>query len=302
MVEAICENEMPGAVFVLPTAGGKSLAYIVPCLCDPVPSMTIATIPFIAVKDEAFVNAHLAGIHAVDYKPGFQATVPLLMLSAEYITTPEFETFETFIRGKASEGVLRRIIIDEMHVVLIDGKWPNGMDTVHWIIELNVRVTPDVRTTEQCLFWKLSPIKLLHVELYFHRIFTAWARCFWLLSLCFGVFARNGLVRLNRAAGGWTIALHILRTSSLLSILSLVFVMLPFIGSWDECPGSCLELVASIVSLKKIIYPLSPDENYRYCTFSRISNATKQQLIFSSKYWRKQRLFGSMIKISSIQR
>jgi hypothetical protein len=87
------------------------------------------------VPTKAFVNAHRAGIHAVDYKPGFQATVPLLMLSAEYIATPEFETF---IRGKASEGVLRRIIIDEMHVVLLDGTWRNCMDTVHWIIELNV--------------------------------------------------------------------------------------------------------------------------------------------------------------------
>jgi hypothetical protein len=86
MVEAIYKNKKPGAVFVLPTAGGKSLAYIVPCLCDPVLSMTIAIIPFIAVKDEAFVNAHRAGIHAVDYKPGFQASVPLLMLSAEYIS------------------------------------------------------------------------------------------------------------------------------------------------------------------------------------------------------------------------
>jgi hypothetical protein len=59
------------------------------------------------------------------------------MLSAEYITTPEFETF---IRGKVSEGVLCRIIIDEIHIVLLDGTWCNCMDTVHWIIELNVPI------------------------------------------------------------------------------------------------------------------------------------------------------------------
>ncbi len=38
-------------------------------LCDPVPSITIVIIPFIAVKDEAFVKAHSAGIHAIDYQP-----------------------------------------------------------------------------------------------------------------------------------------------------------------------------------------------------------------------------------------
>jgi hypothetical protein len=35
MIQVIYENKMPGAVFVLPTAGGKSLACIVPCLCNP---------------------------------------------------------------------------------------------------------------------------------------------------------------------------------------------------------------------------------------------------------------------------
>jgi hypothetical protein len=89
------------------------------------------------VPTKASVNAHRAGIHAVDYKPGFQATVPLLMLAAEYITMPGFETF---IRGKAREGILRRIIIDEMYIVLLDGTWRNCMDTVHWIIELNVPI------------------------------------------------------------------------------------------------------------------------------------------------------------------
>jgi superfamily II DNA helicase RecQ len=94
---------MPGAVFVLPTAGGKSLAYIVPCLCDLVPSMTIAIIPFVAVKDEAFVKAHCAGIHAVDYQPEFQGTVPLLIFSAEHAVT---DGFMSFIRVKAREGVV----------------------------------------------------------------------------------------------------------------------------------------------------------------------------------------------------
>jgi superfamily II DNA helicase RecQ len=69
IITAIHKTDMPGKVFVLPTAGGKFLAYIVPCLCDPAPSMTIVIIPFNAVKDEAFAKAHSAGIHTVDYKP-----------------------------------------------------------------------------------------------------------------------------------------------------------------------------------------------------------------------------------------
>lgn len=48
---------------------------------------------------------------------------------------------------------------------------------------------------------------------FIHPIFTAWARCFWLLSVCFGFFAENGLVTLDREAGGWRKALGILRTS-----------------------------------------------------------------------------------------
>jgi hypothetical protein len=68
IITAIHKNDMPGKVFVLPIAGVKSLAYIVPCLCDPAPSMTIAIIPFNAVKDEAFAKAHSAGVHTVDYK------------------------------------------------------------------------------------------------------------------------------------------------------------------------------------------------------------------------------------------
>jgi len=45
MIQVIYENKMPGAVFVLPTAGGKSLAYIVPCLCDPASSIAVAIVP-----------------------------------------------------------------------------------------------------------------------------------------------------------------------------------------------------------------------------------------------------------------
>lgn len=67
MVETICANKLPGAIFVPPTASGKSLAYIVPCLTDLAPSMTVATIPYVAVKDEAFVSAQRAALHAVDY-------------------------------------------------------------------------------------------------------------------------------------------------------------------------------------------------------------------------------------------
>jgi len=35
--------------------------------------------------------------------------------------------------------------------------------------------------------------------------------------------------------------------------------MLPFIGSWDECPGSCLELGAPILFSRNLISPFSPD-------------------------------------------
>jgi hypothetical protein len=85
MVTSTCDNQMPGAMFVLPTDGRKSLAYIIPCLCDPVTLMTIVIIPFITVKDEAFVKAHYAGVHAVDYQPGFKSTGPLLLILAEYV-------------------------------------------------------------------------------------------------------------------------------------------------------------------------------------------------------------------------
>jgi superfamily II DNA helicase RecQ len=67
MVETICANKLPGAIFVLPMASGKSLAYVVPCLTDLVPLMTIAIIPYVAMKDEAFVSAQRAALHAVDY-------------------------------------------------------------------------------------------------------------------------------------------------------------------------------------------------------------------------------------------
>jgi superfamily II DNA helicase RecQ len=136
MITAIHKNDMPGKV-VLPTAGGKSLAYIVPCLCDPAPSMTIAIIPFNAVKDEAFAKAHSAGIHTVDYKPDFDGTATLLLVSAEHSITPEFETL---IRKKAQEGIIRRFIIDEFHVVLIDGSWRRCTDEVECITDLDIPI------------------------------------------------------------------------------------------------------------------------------------------------------------------
>jgi superfamily II DNA helicase RecQ len=85
MIEVICQNKTPGAVFVLPTAGGKSLAYIVPSLCDPAPSITVAIIPYIAIKEETYAKALTFGLHAVDYQPSYKDTIPLLLVSVEHI-------------------------------------------------------------------------------------------------------------------------------------------------------------------------------------------------------------------------
>ena len=55
---------------------GKSLAYVIPCLCDPAPSMTVAIVTFIAIKEETYVKALTSGLHAVDYQPGYEGTIP----------------------------------------------------------------------------------------------------------------------------------------------------------------------------------------------------------------------------------
>lgn len=101
--------------------------------------MTVATVPFIAIKEETYVKALTSGLHAVDYQPGYEGTIPLLLVSLEHAIT---DTFKSFLRSKHNEKVLHRIIIDEAHVIVTDGcDFKACLDYLHWITELSVPIS-----------------------------------------------------------------------------------------------------------------------------------------------------------------
>lgn len=137
MYEFILQNTY--TVFgVLPTGGGKSLMFYGPPM-EEESGITIVISPFVALSDEQFETATEMGI-CVDRWPSKStdmSTTRLLIVSAHAAGTNEFVAF---VRASVEHGMIRRILYDEAHQILLSPAYRDCYDTLPLITQTGVRV------------------------------------------------------------------------------------------------------------------------------------------------------------------
>ncbi|KAG6157487.1 hypothetical protein E4U50_007512 [Claviceps purpurea] len=152
-LERIMNDTDPALVVVLPTGGGKSLLFIAPaCLEDP--GMTIVIVPYLQLINETLSDATARGIDAVEWTRNLEDAAELVIVSADKVHS----SFLDYAARMAGKGRLRRIFVDECHLVITAHSWrPNlarltslrciGASTIMLTATLPLHMESDLRKT-----------------------------------------------------------------------------------------------------------------------------------------------------------
>lgn len=118
-LETIIEAERRPLVVVMPTGGGKSLLFTAPACLDRI-GTTIVVVPFRALINDLVEKAKKTGIDSVEWRPGEVNPATIVFVSADLVDG-------TNLLGYAQQlfdsGRLRRIFIDECHLVFKENHW-----------------------------------------------------------------------------------------------------------------------------------------------------------------------------------
>ena len=103
----------------MPTGGGKSLLFTAPACLDRI-GTTIVVVPFRALINDLVEKAKKTGIDSVEWRPGEVNPATIVFVSADLVDG-------TNLLGYAQQlfdsGRLRRIFIDECHLVFKENHW-----------------------------------------------------------------------------------------------------------------------------------------------------------------------------------
>jgi superfamily II DNA helicase RecQ len=106
-------------VVVIPTSGGKSLLFTAPACLDNT-GVTIVVVPFRTLINDLVDKAKKAGIDSVEWRPGEVNPATLVFVNADLVDG-------TNLLGYAQQlfdsGRLRRIFIDECHLIFKENHW-----------------------------------------------------------------------------------------------------------------------------------------------------------------------------------
>jgi superfamily II DNA/RNA helicase len=118
-LETIVAGGRRPLVVVMPTGGGKSLLFTAPACLDNT-GVTIVMVPFRALINDLVDKAKNAGIDCVEWRPGEVNPATLVFVSADLVDG-------TNLLGYAQQlfdsGRLRRIFIDECHLIFKENHW-----------------------------------------------------------------------------------------------------------------------------------------------------------------------------------
>ncbi|KAG9220231.1 hypothetical protein CCMSSC00406_0009552 [Pleurotus cornucopiae] len=137
MFEFILQNSH--TVFgVLPTGGGKSLMFYGPSIVEK-DGITVVISPFVALSDEQYETAVDLGISVSRWPSNVtdMSTTRLLIVSAHAAQTNDFVSF---IRASVEHGLIRRIIYDEAHQILLSAEYRDCYETLHLITQTGIPV------------------------------------------------------------------------------------------------------------------------------------------------------------------
>ncbi|KAF9487623.1 P-loop containing nucleoside triphosphate hydrolase protein [Pleurotus eryngii] len=161
MFEYILQNTYT-VVGILPTGGGKSLMFYGPSLVEK-DGVTIVISPFVALADEQFETAQQLGI-PVSRWPSSAADLSstrLLIVPAHAAGTNDFVRF---VRASAELGLIRRIIFDEAHQIILSAQYRDCYDSLPLLTRTGVQVHFLSATLLQCSIDEIIRISCIPVD------------------------------------------------------------------------------------------------------------------------------------------
>lgn len=117
-LRAVVDGQTP-LVVVLPTGGGKSLLFTVPaCLQDA--GVTVVVVPYRALIEDLVTRITRSGIDCVEWKGGHTNPAAVVAVSADVAGRSGFLSYAGLL---SSKGLLRRVVLDECHLVFTSSDW-----------------------------------------------------------------------------------------------------------------------------------------------------------------------------------
>ncbi|KAI9803332.1 MAG: hypothetical protein M1826_004969 [Phylliscum demangeonii] len=114
-------------VVVLPTGGGKSLLFLLPCLL-PGAHVTVVILPLVALRQDLMRRCEEVGVGHVVWSPSLDASAaPLALAAAEHTVQPAFRAFLIRLHQQRR---LERIVMDEAHLVMTARDYRRCMATL----------------------------------------------------------------------------------------------------------------------------------------------------------------------------
>lgn len=118
-LETIVNGGRRPLVVVMPTGGGKSLLFTAPACLDDA-GTTIVVVPFRALINDLVDKAEKAGIDSIEWRPGEVNPATLVFVSADFV---DASGLIGYAERLLDSGRLRRIFIDECHLIFKDSHW-----------------------------------------------------------------------------------------------------------------------------------------------------------------------------------
>ena len=115
-------------IIILPTAGGKSLAILIPTYLQR-HLVTIVVVPYVALRDDLIRRSQQVGLQSLPWSPGELAHQPLVFVTPEMALRAEFRAY---YGGLVTAGRVARVIFDECHTLTLDVNWRPAMAQMDW--------------------------------------------------------------------------------------------------------------------------------------------------------------------------
>lgn len=110
-------------IAVLPTGGGKSLLFMLPCIL-PDAKVTIVILPLVSLRGDLLRRVRELGLDHMVWRPGEACDARLVFATVEAASTP---TFLAYAHGLAATRSLGRIVIDEAHLTVTTSDYRQAM-------------------------------------------------------------------------------------------------------------------------------------------------------------------------------
>lgn len=121
-MHAVLDRQTP-LVVVLPTGGGKSLLFMVPA-CMEEDGVTVVVVPYRALTDDLVQRIKGRGISCLEWKHGETSTAQVVVVSADVAGDLTSKgNFISYAGLLQRAGKLRRIVVDECHLVFTSSDW-----------------------------------------------------------------------------------------------------------------------------------------------------------------------------------